>query len=225
MIVNASKTIKFHTTLHTAVLPLFPNHLLCPVEALPHFLALAGPRPLSSQLFAFLQNQTLSCPSAASVRAWLSHHLTTLQLSTQLYSTHRLRLGGAAWLMSSSVPFHQTKILGDWISECALRYTESSSAQRLLLMLPAPSQSVINYNLNHLLQNKTKSKKKETSHTFSFLIHSLSFIWMDSSTVKHTCYSTEFQTDFNQCSLSTYNSKGHYGPLSKFFFFWRGVNL
>ena len=46
----------------------FSNHLLRHVEALHRFLALAGPCPLSSPLFAFLHNGVLICTSTASYK-------------------------------------------------------------------------------------------------------------------------------------------------------------
>ena len=154
--ISASKTIQFHDRLHTAVLPLFPNHPLCPVTALRHFLSLAGPKPHSSPLFCLAGPSPLD---AASFRRRLSSLLSTLRLSPAEFSTHSLRRGGATWLLSAGVPLHLIKILGDWKSDCVLQYLRPSPAQRLQC-LPVPGVQ----SPQHPLPSADRLSRSSSSH-------------------------------------------------------------
>ena len=135
--ISASKTIQFRERVHSAVLPLFPLHPLCPVTALRNFLLLAGAGPKSpaSPLFALPSAPPLT---ARSFRLRLAGLLASLHLSQSDFSTHSLRRGGATWLLNAGTPIHLIKILGDWKSDCVLQYLRPSPSDRLLTLTTVP---------------------------------------------------------------------------------------
>lgn len=126
--IRASKTIQYKERLHSAVLPLFPNHPLCPVAALKNFLTVAGLPPQDAPLFS-MSNKTLI--NAQAFRKRLASLLASIGLSTGVYSTHSLRRGGATWLLNAGVPLHLIKVLGVWKSDAVLKYLKPNPKDSL----------------------------------------------------------------------------------------------
>ena len=129
--IRSSKTIQFRERLHSVVLPYLPNHPLCPVTALKNFFSVAGTPPPSSPLFSCPSSPA---PSAQDFRMRLSRLLAAVGQTPEDFSTHSLRRGGATWLLNAGAPLHLIKILGDWRSDCVLRYLRPDPADSLNLL-------------------------------------------------------------------------------------------
>ena len=124
----SSKTIQFKERLHSAVLPLFSNHPLCPVTALKNFLAVAGLPPQDAPLFSMSNHSVLN---AQAFRKRLALILASIGLPPCVYSTHSLRRGGATWLLNAGAPLHLIKVLGDWKSDTVLKYLKPNAKDSL----------------------------------------------------------------------------------------------
>lgn len=135
LVIRASKTIQFKERLHKAVLPVFPSHPLCPVQAIKDVLDLAGPVPPSAPLFSYWNNGRLVMPLASVFRRKLSVSLNFIDAGGKAeFSTHSLRRGGASWLLSVGVPVETIKVLGDWKSNAVFKYLLPSDSQRLQML-------------------------------------------------------------------------------------------
>ena len=128
---RSSKTIQFRDRIHSVVLPHLPNHPLCPVTALRNLFSVAGTPPPTSPLFSCSSS---SAPTAQAFRQRLSRLLAIIGQSPEDFSTHSLRRGGATWLLNAGALLHLIKILGDWRSDCVLKYLRPDPADSLNLL-------------------------------------------------------------------------------------------
>jgi hypothetical protein len=112
LVVRWSKTIQRKEKVLKIVLPLLPEHKLCPVAAVIDMFRALGARPSRSQAFPLKGSD---------------FNKQVKVLTSQLegsYSSHSFRRGGATWNVMCGVPSEIVKIMGDWASTCYLRYVD-----------------------------------------------------------------------------------------------------
>ena len=107
-------------------LPCIQNSLLCPVTALKRLFALVPTDPSKS---CFLRTNG-TCYTYAMLQKKLSWISDKLGLEEKLTS-HSLRSGGATMAFLAGVPSELIKILGDWKSDCYLKYIRLPLTARL----------------------------------------------------------------------------------------------
>ena len=129
--VTWSKTIQFRQRTLDIPVSSVPGSTLCPVSSYLRLCTLVPAFP-HSPAFCYIVNNSL-VPLVYSVfvnqlRFWLK---CIGVKSTQLYSSHSLRRGGATWAFQSGVTPELIKLQGDWQSDCYLRYVQVNFSRKL----------------------------------------------------------------------------------------------
>lgn len=128
IICSHSKTIQCQEREAFVVLPWNTlNRDLCPVSAILKSLKLSGCCQAQEFLFTFLKDGVKYKMTYAMFTAMLKQVITSLGLSTDLYSGHSLRRGGCSLAFSAGVPTETIKAQGDWKSLAYLEYIDTSS--------------------------------------------------------------------------------------------------
>ena len=86
------------------------------------FLSKAGNVSNGSSLFSVQQGQQTINITQTEVRKRLNQLCSKIGLPSERYGTHSLRRGGATWMFLAKVPLQVIKTIGDWKSDCVLRY-------------------------------------------------------------------------------------------------------
>ena len=119
--VGWSKTIQFGQRRLVILVVRIPGSLLCPVRA---YRTMCHSIPASDSAPAFLipENGQLR---PLTYRMWMSRLrgiLTQTGRNASKFSCHSFRRGGASFAFKAGVPSELVKLLGDWRSNCYLRY-------------------------------------------------------------------------------------------------------
>ena len=117
-----SKTNQFKEHRQTVVLPLIPDHPLCPTTSLVRFISVSGNVPGEYPLLTYQCAHEFMPLTQDVVRRRMQSLLASMGLESARYGTHSLRRGAATWLMVCGVPLHVIKTLGDWKSDCVFQY-------------------------------------------------------------------------------------------------------
>ena len=120
--VFASKTLQFKDRSCQVPIPYLQSHPLCPTSAIISFLSKAGNVSNGSSLFSVQQGQQTINITQTEVRKRLNQLCSKIGLPSERYGTHSLRRGGATWMFLAKVPLQVIKTIGDWKSDCVLRY-------------------------------------------------------------------------------------------------------
>ena len=129
--VTWSKTIQFSQKTFFVPIAAVSGSNLCPVSAYRSLLDLVPIAPCNSAFCYLSHGNPVILTYTAFVkqfRIWLSE----LGLSPNMFSCHSFRRGGATWAFQSGVPDIIIKAQGDWSSDCYMRYSNFSIADRLV---------------------------------------------------------------------------------------------
>lgn len=125
--VRWSKTIQYHQREYFVPLIYVPGHPLCPVTALCALMLLSPGAPESAPLISINSVAGQIVLSQAQFEKKLQSYLTSLGLSSRLYSAHSLRRGAASWAFQAGLPGEIIQTMGDWRSDAYKIYLEISS--------------------------------------------------------------------------------------------------
>lgn len=134
--VRSSKTIQCKERVLEVPLPYVADSSLCPTTAILHLLGRSKPNR-DKPLFAYDTINGYQGLTAAQVRQKLSQILARLGYHASDYGTHSLRRGGATWLILSGVPLPLVKAIGDWKSDCVLKYIKPNTNNRFDILRTA----------------------------------------------------------------------------------------
>ena len=120
-----TKTIQYKERKLQVAVPYLGEHPLCPTSALMSFWAQADhcKLPEHSPALGYLNfSGHMQVLTQADVRLRIATLMDLLGYVSNQYGTHSLRRGGATFLLLSGVPVEVIKSIGDWKSDCVLKY-------------------------------------------------------------------------------------------------------
>ena len=129
-----TKTIQFRQ--RRLLLPLLksPVHGVCIQKWMAKMLRLVPGVP-SDPLFCLPSYRGRNVPlTSGMLLKKLRYWLSKLRCNSSMYTLHSLRRGGATHAFKCKVPMPIIRLMGDWISDCYLRYIDLTMDSRLKAM-------------------------------------------------------------------------------------------
>ena len=134
--IRHSKTNQYSERIFSCVLPrLNSDSSLCPALALINHLARSGTLPASAPLFAIkAPNGPMTALTSSSARRRINKLFKDIGLNCADYGSHSLRRSGASHLFACGMSLQSIMILGDWKSDCVLKYIKPVPNDKLDLL-------------------------------------------------------------------------------------------
>ena len=128
-VIRTTKTIQFNQRTINIPLPICPNSVLCPVQALFHAFSFVPSTAKGTPAFVVPgRSPHRPEPIVGKVFVGRVHSaLKSVGMDTSRYSGHSFRRGGATWAYSIGLPAETIRVMGDWRSSAYLRYLEIDS--------------------------------------------------------------------------------------------------
>ena len=128
--VYRTKTLLFKNRILSVPIPAIPNSNLCPVTALRNHTSL-NPAPLGELLFTVRDKDLYRPVSGRGANVFLKRCVESLGWSSDMFSMHSFRRGGATFAFRSGAPAQFIKSQGDWSSDAYLVYLVISAEDKL----------------------------------------------------------------------------------------------
>ena len=125
-----SKTLQFKEKELLLPLVALSNKVICPVYWSWAMLA-KNPASASSPLFSYYRGKRFMTLTYPRLMFWFKKWLCMAGLDHTLYSMHSFRRGGATFLHEADIPGQIIKLLGNWASDCYLRYIDLTLNKRV----------------------------------------------------------------------------------------------
>ena len=125
MLVNIvwSKTLQFREKELLLPLVALSNKIICPVHWTWRMLHL-NPADSHQPLFSYYRGNRFMVLTYPRLTFWFKKWLAQAGFNNANYSMHSFRRGGATFLHEANIPGQIIKLLGDWASDCYLRYID-----------------------------------------------------------------------------------------------------
>ena len=123
--VRWSKTIQCQERVLYVPLIALPNHPLCPVTALLHYLSLTSSAPINGPAFVLPRGSHGFVPfTPMDFVSRLRSYLARLGQCPGHFAAHSFRRGGASWALQCGMAPDVVRVLGDWRSDTYLQYID-----------------------------------------------------------------------------------------------------